>query len=393
VITCTIGVFAHNEVRNVHRALQALLTQRLEHVRIAEIVVVASGCTDGTVELAQQIARANPLVTVDVEEQRRGKAAAIKRLMTRARGEVVVFVGADTLPAPDAIEHLVAPFADQKVGMTGARVVPLNIPETFAGFAVQMLWYVHHHLALRKPKLGELVACRNVVSEFPEDTATDDLALEALVTAAGYKLLYAPSAVVYNKGPENLHDFLLQRRRIFAGELRIALKYGYVASSMSLRHVLPLATDAIRSYPRFVLWTFAVMAVELWARLLGALDTVRGRTHVVWRHAASTKEVLPYSESMTLVSLRWRPDAFDGEALFGEIQNLPASEGAVCWWDRRGGELLLRLEGGRPAEEWIERRLLANRIQRPMVAPSALDCPTVSCRTVQFAPESSQQTL
>jgi len=384
VISCTVGVFAHNEAQNVRRALRALLDQRLQNVRIDEIVVVASGCTDGTVELAEAFARDNPLVSVDIEVRRTGKAAAMKRLMAKATGEVIVFVGADTLPAPDAIEHLLAPFSSPEVGMTGARVVPLNPPNSFPGFAVQMLWYVHHHLALRQPKLGELVACRNMIADFPEDTATDDLALEALVVAAGYKLAYAPAAIVYNKGPEHLKDFLIQRRRIFAGELRIAMRYGYVASSLSLRHVVPLAVDAIRTYPHFIFWTSGVMALEMWARIVGAFDALRGRTHVVWRHAASTKQVIGDSEGVTLVALRWVPESACGQALLDRVQQLSPDEGDIYWWDRRGGEMLLRLHTSDPPEEWVQSRLLDGSLTSDVSFSGGAE--PVSCRTIRFAP-------
>ena len=43
---------------------------------------------------------------MEVEEQRTGKAAAIKRLISLSHGEVIVLVGADTLPEPTAIEQL-----------------------------------------------------------------------------------------------------------------------------------------------------------------------------------------------------------------------------------------------------------------------------------------------
>lgn len=296
MMRCTVGVFAHNEVANIRHTLQAVLTQECSQVSIVEVIVLASDCTDGTVEAAEQIARQYPIVSIEVERTRTGKAAAMKKLMTMACGDFIVFVGADTVPAPTALEHLLAPFDDPTVGMTGARVVPLNAPTEFMGFAVQMLWNVHHHLALRKPKLGELVACRNVVDDFPQDTSTDDLALEAFIAKRRYRLVYAPRAVVYNRGPENMHDFLVQRRRIFEGELRIALRYHYLASSLRLRHVLPLAIEAVRSHPHRLLWTIGVMGLELWARLLGTVDVARGRDHVVWLQARSTKEVMRTSD-------------------------------------------------------------------------------------------------
>src|SRR6187455_944402 len=126
MIRCTIGVMAYNEAHNVQRAIHAALSQQLETVTIVEIIVIASGCTDDTVAKAEYVARAYPLVRVLSESTRSGKAAAIHRLMAMAHGEVIVLVGADTLLEPTAVEQLVQPFADAQVGMTGARVIPLN---------------------------------------------------------------------------------------------------------------------------------------------------------------------------------------------------------------------------------------------------------------------------
>ncbi len=52
MIRCTIGVMAYNEAQNIRHALHALLAQELQTVEVVEILVMASGCTDDTVELA-----------------------------------------------------------------------------------------------------------------------------------------------------------------------------------------------------------------------------------------------------------------------------------------------------------------------------------------------------
>jgi cellulose synthase/poly-beta-1,6-N-acetylglucosamine synthase-like glycosyltransferase len=147
MIRCTVGVLAHNEAHNIVRALHALLAQEMREHAIEEIIVIASGCTDATVALAEGVASSFPIVKVEVETERSGKATAIRRLTARARGVVIVMVGADTLPERTAIEHLLQPFTNPRVGMTGGRIIPLNAPTTWQGFAVQMLWHVHHQLA------------------------------------------------------------------------------------------------------------------------------------------------------------------------------------------------------------------------------------------------------
>jgi glycosyltransferase involved in cell wall biosynthesis len=406
MIRCTVGLMAHNEAQNIQHALHALLAQELKNVEVLEILVIASGCTDNTVELAQAVARAHPLVRVEVEATRAGKAAAIKRLIALARGDVIVLAGADTLLEPGAIEQLAAPFADRLVGMTGARVVPLNLPTTWLGFAVQMLWHVHHHLALRKPKLGELVAFRNVLREFPEDTSTDEPAIEALIAAKSYRLVYAPKAVVYNRGPERASEFLVQRRRIFAGQVRIALNYGYFTSSLSVRHVLPLAVEAIRSYPRFFLWTFAAMGVEAWARCLGLVDALRGHEDAVWRMAPTSKTMVSDAtrEPLTLISVNWAPGTLNARAFLKDLRAHSEPAGTVFWWDATKGEILLFVGGESPLE-WFEERIgavtrehvrprpfysnSASRVSVSWVRPVSHDRPLVSCRMVKFTAPAS----
>ncbi len=386
MIRCTVGVFAHNEAHNVRRTLNALLAQQLRTVEITEIIVVASGCTDGTVELAEEVASIHPIVTVDVETIRRGKAAAIKRLTSMARGDIIVLVGADTLPAPTAIEHLLEPFADPAVGMTGARVVPLNAPSRWLGFSVQMLWHVHHRLALRRPKLGELVAFRNVIRNFPEDTSTDEPAIEALIIAQGYLLAYAPNAVVYNRGPETVREFLIQRRRIFAGQMRIALRYRYLTSSLSPWYVLPLPFEAIGSYPRYLVWIMGTMAVEAWARILGMSDALRGREDVVWRPATTSKTVVaaPEASDLTLISVRWPPGALDSAGFLRGLQRLPDPVGSVFWWDGNHGEVLLQLHGAGTPVEWIQTQIQSVSRDHVLTSQLVKESPLISCRLVKF---------
>ena len=385
MISCTIGVFAHNEARNVRRTLHALLSQQLETVEVKEVIVMASGCTDRTVEFAEQVANTHPIVSVEVDEVRRGKAAAIKRLTTLARGDVVVLVGADTLPAPTAIEQLLAPFSDPTVGMTGGRVIPLNSPDTWPGFSVQMLWHVHHQLALRRPKLGELVAFRNVV-DIPIDTSTDEPCIEALITSKGLRTFYAPKAVVYNRGPENVTEFLIQRRRVFSGQVKIAFRYHYLVASLQARHAIPLILEAFHSYPRFFIWTLGTMGLEAWARLLGMYDAVRGREDVVWRPATTTKAVVkaPESSDLTLISVKWAPGSIDSAGFLRDLQQVADPVGSVFWWDGSHGEVLVKLHAESVPVEWLQTKI-HNVSRDHVLRPEATrESPLISCRTLKF---------
>jgi hypothetical protein len=342
MICCTIGVMAYNEEQTIVQVLHTVLAAKLHVCEILEILVMAGGCTDQTVDRAQSVARDHPLITVDEQPVREGKAAAINRLIRLARGEVIVLVGADTLPDPTAIEQLVRPFEDATEGMTGARVVPLNDPQAFMGFTIQMLWHVHHRLALRWPKLGELVAFRNIIPAVPQNAATDEVALEALISGQGYRLVYVPTAVVYNYGPETLGDFLEQRRRIFAGHLHIAATQGYIAASMPLRRLLRLSLESAQRHPSLLPRMFGAAAMECWGRALGMFDTQFGRPHHIWRQVRSTKRIGRFGGSK-LLARQLRAGGVRPAHLLRRRADIPDELGILFWWDSLSHEVMFLL--------------------------------------------------
>ena len=177
--------------------------------------MVASGCTDRTESIVQDWARRDPRIRLVVQARREGKSSAINQFLPQAREKIVVLCGADLLPEADALEKLVAPFADPAVGMTAGRPVPVNDSETFMGFAAHLLWDLHHQVNLRSFKGGELIAFRKIFEQIPFHTSVDEARIEPVIRGQGYEARYVPTAVVHNKGPLTVGDFLRQRRRIY----------------------------------------------------------------------------------------------------------------------------------------------------------------------------------
>ena len=291
-LRCSIGIMAYNEEGNISRLLAALVSQRTTKVTLGEILVVASGCTDGTESIVHEWEGRDPRIRLLVQTSREGKAAAVNEFLRQAREKVMVLCSGDLLPEPDAIEQVLAPFADPEVGMTTARPLPVNDPETFTGFAAHMLWGLHHQLnQTGQFKAGELIAFRKIFERIPYRTAVDEASIEPVIRGQGYRAVYVPTAVVHNKGPETLDDFLRQRRRIYAGHLSIRDTLGYSVSTMSGWKILGLVLRRLDWRPRSFLWTWAVVALEVYGRLLGQRDYKRRRDHTVWEIAKTTKEL------------------------------------------------------------------------------------------------------
>src|SRR5438105_3825328 len=287
---CSVGVMAYNEEANIANAIETILQQRLTCGRISELVVVASGCEDRTAAIVSDIARRDRRVRLIEQECREGKASAINLFLAATQSPVLVMVSADVRVEESTFDALLRHFENPSVGMVGGHPTPVNDEATFLGHAVHLQWRLHDRIARNSPKLGEIVAFRNVVPSIPLDTAVDELSIQALVTQLGYTLVYEPEAVVYNRGPTTVRDFLRQRRRIYAGHLRIREQQRYSASTMSSWRVArAFYGSGSCTTPRAMAWSIGTVALEATARMLGHYDVMRHRPQHVWEISGTTK--------------------------------------------------------------------------------------------------------
>ena len=292
MLTASVGVMAYNEEQNIGKLLAALKGQLLENVEIRQIIVVSSGSTDGTDDIVADWAAKDPRISLIRQEQRMGKASAINLFLQAAEAEIFVLESGDTIPAPDCMERMLAPFQNPGVGMTGGRPTPVDDPNTFMGFVVHMLWRLHHMLALKSPKLGEMVAFRSFVRSIPSDTAVDEASIEALVVEKGLSLAYAGDATVYNKGASTVGDFLKQRRRIYAGHIWLSKVQSYEVSTKKVGGILSVLLEDLKPTPRTILWTAGGVFLEFVGRLLGTIDYyVLKRNPYTWEVSRTTKNL------------------------------------------------------------------------------------------------------
>ncbi len=289
-LTCSVGIMAYNEAGNIARAIESVLAQILTHATINEVIVVASGCTDETVTIVSELAQADSRIRLIVQEHREGKASAINLFLAAARSEILVMASADVIIKAGSLDALILPLQDPKVGMVGAHPIPVNDQSTFLGYAVHMLWRLHDRIARESPKLGEVVAFRGIVPSIPRDTPVDEISIQAIISQLEYRLVYEPRAIVYNRGPTTISDYLRQRRRINSGHLRIRQQQRYAAPTMSVTRIARalLAEQPFATF-RTTCWTIGTVVLEALARCLGVYDHLRRRPHYLWQMAMTTK--------------------------------------------------------------------------------------------------------
>src|SRR5436305_940187 len=187
----TVGIFAHNEQATIRHVVEGFLVQKLSSAMLCAVVVVCCGCTDETVPIVREIAVRDPRVQLLVRPHREGKVAAINEfLLGLADTDLLVLSSGDVVPANDAVELLVSPFAaDDQCMMTGPRVLvaaKLSRPRT-VDHLHDVQWALHHAVSMRRPKLAELVAIRRDVLQhrLPANIHCDEALMESIVVDRG----------------------------------------------------------------------------------------------------------------------------------------------------------------------------------------------------------------
>jgi len=289
--TIAIGVMAYNEESNILGLLESILAQDVAD-RITRILVIASGCTDRTCELVESYLERDPRIELIVEDVRAGKIAAINTFLRYVHEPIVVISCGDLRFEPGTLRALAEPLERAGIGMTGSHPVPLNDAGTFAGFAVTTMWELHHRVASVSPKMGELVAFRNVFDSLDVRALCDELSIEKKIGDAGLSIQYAADARVRNRGPQTLREFVRQRVRWNAANFQIIKDHRMNVSTMQPSRVLAAAASFVRERRPRLDWLLGLAMLEAYCRARAFVDYFVLETHAkhrMWTPLASTK--------------------------------------------------------------------------------------------------------
>ena len=161
---------------------------------LLQVVFVSDGSTDRTVEILR--AKLAPGMSVVELPERRGKAAGLNAGLAEARHELLVFTDASIALEPDALERIIEPFADPRIGCVSGedRIVESG------GEA----WYGRYELLLRRfeSQVSSIVGAsgsfyaqrRALCAPFTEGMAPDFLSVLRTVEQ-GYRAVSEPMAL------------------------------------------------------------------------------------------------------------------------------------------------------------------------------------------------------
>jgi cellulose synthase/poly-beta-1,6-N-acetylglucosamine synthase-like glycosyltransferase len=260
----TVIIPAYNEGGVIKEKINSILFSNYPANSI-EILVPEDGSTDNTVE--QVLSISDPRVFLDHSHSRGGKMLAINRAVEQARGDFLVFTDANAIFKPDTLRNLMSNFADPEVSCVCGRKLISGSSDLETNENVYWRyesWIKHNEsrLGSTPAAVGELLAIRRDIFNLPSKTIiNDDFQIALNTVEQGYRAIYDPTAVTFEKGSSSIQDEYGRKSRIAAGRWQV------IGQVVKLAFRRPWFVIAFFSHKMLRLFVFPLMILALCSNL------------------------------------------------------------------------------------------------------------------------------
>lgn len=192
-----------------------------------EVLVVDNNSSDRTPKTVTEVAERYPAPLRYISEPNQGKSFALNTGIGESRGDILVFLDDDVTVEPTWLRNLTAALSNDKWAGVGGRTLPtepfsppswlpFSAPYCFGGILCALFDLGEEPCELRQAPYGANMAFRKVMFErygrFRTDLGpspfeeiprpNEDTEFGRRLMAAGERLRYEPSAVVYHPIPK-----------------------------------------------------------------------------------------------------------------------------------------------------------------------------------------------
>jgi cellulose synthase/poly-beta-1,6-N-acetylglucosamine synthase-like glycosyltransferase len=208
-------VAAHDEEAVIAKKVVGALALDYPRPRL-EVIVASDGSGDATVQRART---AGADLVLDLP--RGGKVAAQNAAAAQASGEILAFSDANSDWRPDALRHLVEPFADPAVGYACGQV---RFVDPGGGNLEGAYWRYEMSVREMESALAGVTAGNGAIYAVRRDayiplppSGSHDLSLPFRLAKQGLRSLYLPWARAEEKMVPTLEGELSRKRRMMVG--------------------------------------------------------------------------------------------------------------------------------------------------------------------------------
>ncbi|MBZ9649265.1 glycosyltransferase [Sphingobium sp. 3R8] len=258
---------AYNEAAAMPEKLANLAMLRARHPELA-ILAFDDGSSDGTGDL---IAAQDDMVTLVRGPGRSGKAYGMKQLAARARGDVLIFTDANVLLDADAIDNLLARYADPQVGGVLGSLHYIGAEDSATASVGSLYWRIEEKLKDEESRTGNVLGAdgsifsirRSLYPDFP-DSVLDDLTVSMAVVFAGKRLVKAKDVIARER-------LVTARKDEYRRKVRIAARAWHTHAHLRPQLRRMAAVDRFKYASRKIVRWFGGLFILVGAIAAGAL--------------------------------------------------------------------------------------------------------------------------
>jgi glucosyl-dolichyl phosphate glucuronosyltransferase len=271
-VKISVILCSYNRANSLATALESIAASQMPATVDWELLVVDNNSKDQTRDVVEEFVRRFPSRCRYLFEPRQGKSYALNTGVREARGEILAFVDDDVTVDTKWLQNLSAVFKDEQWAGAGGRILPernfippawLSIEGRYALAPLAIFSLGTQPDELLEPPFGTNMAFRAEVFADVGDFRTDlgprpdselrgeDTEFGMRVLAAGYRLWYEPSAIVYHSLP--LHRL---EKDYFLAWWYDKARADVRAAEITKRGQFCLSGVPLSTFRRLVVWTF-----------------------------------------------------------------------------------------------------------------------------------------
>lgn len=219
-LSATLVFCAYNEAQVIGEKIANIEKLKERHPDL-EVLAFDDGSSDSTFE---QLDARKDLLTVVRGGGRNGKAHGMKRLAAMATGDIMIFTDANVLLKEDAIDRLMAWYADPDVGGICGSLHYLGGTDSTTANVGSLYWRLEEYLKKEESRTGNVMGGdgsifslrRALYPSFP-DTVLDDLTVSMAAVFSGKRLIKVEDVIAYER-------LVALRSEEYARKVRIAAR-------------------------------------------------------------------------------------------------------------------------------------------------------------------------
>jgi poly-beta-1,6-N-acetyl-D-glucosamine synthase len=246
----TMLVAAYNEQDCVEDKIRNSLSLSYPSDKIKFLFV-----TDGSTDKTNEIITKYPAITLEHKPERKGKLAAVERVMKGITSPITIFTDANTLLNKEAITNVAGEKRIEQTNADDASAAGEGIYWKYESKLKQ--WDSELHSVVGAA--GELFAVRTSLYEpVPADTLIEDFVLTMGIAAKGHRVVYEAQSYALETASLSITEEIKRKVRIAAGGLQAVVRMSGLLNPFPN----PVLTFQYVSH-RALRWTLAPLMLPL----------------------------------------------------------------------------------------------------------------------------------